>query len=738
MAIFANRYFNMTIHRNKYNWIKSGILLIIFWMSLDIAVAQLPGYTQRIKGHVNATEVYGTSDLTNFPVLISFTSTRLRHTSSGGEVENINGYDIIFTSADGSTILSHQIEDYDDTTGEIVFWVRFPTLSTTTDTEFYIYFANSSVTTDPSSTNVWDSNYKMVLHLDEENPVGTFPDASGEGTDATDNGTILTTGQIGGAVDFNGTGDRITVVDNGVSPLDISGSITISFWLRIANLNSGPDILTKGDYLNGYSIWTTAAGALQFQINNDALSSPGGQLVNNVWSFVTLTRASNGDRFIYVNGAEVATDNSNESFNIDDEDLFLSTASFWPYTGDFDEVRISNTTRDSAWIATEYSNQNAPGPGFFIDQVNGEPILDSIEISTLTYNSGDSPTAITAEIQTFDGDDTNIESATVEITTNYDATEDVLAFSDQLGITGSWDAINGILTLTGTATVANYQTALRAVTYENTDPAPVENSRTITYTINDGDDDSNTQSRNISVVKVNISPGISNIESTSLVYFAGSGQKTVSNSLQLADPDDIFTDSAYVQITSGFQSGEDVLSFTDQNGITGSWNSTNGKLTLTGDTLVANYQTALRSVTYENTSGSPITTTRIVSISASDGTEYGNIATRNIEFPASITELATYKGTGVFHFDAQDADGDGDSGTNQPLDGAITTWGDRSDDVGASSADIGNSAPGGDEPTLSSTSLGGRGGIIFDGASDNFQVNDNDLVNTDEIGRAHV
>lgn len=731
MAIFASRYFNMTIHRNKYNWIKSGILLIIFWMSLDIAVAQLPGYTQRIKGHVNATEVYGTSDLTNFPVLISLTSAVFADTLNGGFVNNSSGFDIVFTTDDGSTIMSHQIETYTATTGELEFWVRFPTLSPTTDTEFYIYFGKPGINSDPSSTNVWDSNYKMVLHLDDEDPPGTFPDASGEGTDATDNGTILTTGQIGGAVDFNGTGDRITIVDNGVSPLDISGSITISFWLRIANLGSGPDILTKGDYLNGYSVWTTGGGAIQFQINNDALSSPGGQLTNNVWSYITLTRASNGDRFIYVDGAQVATDNSNESFNIDDEDLFLSTASFWPYTGDFDEVRISDTTRDSAWIATEYSNQNAPGPGFFIDQVNGEPILDSIEVSTLTYNSGDSPTAITAEIQTFDGDDTNIESATVEITTNYDATEDVLAFSDQLGITGSWDAINGILTLTGTATVANYQTALRAVTYENTDPTPVENTRTITYTINDGDDDSNTQSRNISVIKVNIAPSISNIETSSLVYFTGSGQKAVSNSLQLADPDDIFTDSAYVQITSGYQPGEDVLNFTDQNGITGSWNSSNGKLTLTGDTLVANYQTALRSVTYENLLGSSFTTTRTVSISASDGTEYGNVSTRNIEFPSDITELATYKGSGVFHFDSQDADGDGDSGTNQPGDGAISTWGDRSDDVAASSADIGNSAPAGDEPTLSSTVLGGRGGIIFDGASDNFQVNDNDLVNTD-------
>lgn len=716
----------------KYNWIKSGILLIIFWMSLDIAVAQLPGYTQRLKGHVNSSEVFGTSDLTNFPVLMSFTSARLRHTSSGGDVENINGYDIVFTTDDGSTIMSHQIEEYQPTTGEIVFWVRFPSLSPTTDTEFYIYFGNSSISTDPSSTNVWDSNYKMVLHLNETGAAPlTVSDAAGEGTDGSDNGTISAAGQVGDARNLNGTGDRIIVADNGVSPLDISGSITISFWLNISNLGSGPDILTKGDYLNGYSIWTTGAGALQFQINNDALSSAGGQIANGTWSYLSFTRASNGDRTIYVDGAEVASDNSNESFNIDDEDLYLSTASFWPMTGIFDEVRISNTTRDSAWIATEYSNQNAPGAGFFIDQVNAEPILDSIEVSTVTYNSGDSPTIITADISSYDGDDTNIENATIEITGNYDATEDVLAFTDQLGITGSWDSINGILTLTGTSTVANYQTALRSITYENTDPAPVENTRTITFTINDGDNDSNTQTRNINVVKVNIAPVLSDIEISSIVYFASSGAKTVTNNIQLVDADDIFIDSAFVEITAGYLSTEDTLIFADQNGITGSWDDINGKLTLIGDTLVANYETALRSITYTNSNATPSTTTRTISITANDGTEDGNTVTRDIEFPDSITEIASYKGVGVFHFDAQDADGDGDSGTNQPADGALSSWGDRSDDVGASSADITNSAPGGDEPTLSSTSFGDRGGIIFDGVSENFQVNDNILVNTD-------
>ena len=157
--------------------------------------AQLTGYTSRLKAQVNSSQVSGSSDLSNFPVLVSLTNNDLRTVANGGLVENSNGYDIVFTSSNGSTLLSHQLESYNATTGELIAWVRFPTLSPTTDTEFYIHFGNSGISTDQSTVNVWDSNYKMVLHL-----TGDTDDYSGEGTDATDSGTSDAAGQIARSV----------------------------------------------------------------------------------------------------------------------------------------------------------------------------------------------------------------------------------------------------------------------------------------------------------------------------------------------------------------------------------------------------------------------------------------------------------------------------------------------------------------------------------------------------------
>ena len=84
-------------------------------------------------------------------------------------------------------------------------------------------------------------------------------------------------------------------------------------------------------------------------------------------------------------------------------------------------------------------------------------------VADLAYTENDGAIAIDTGLTVTDLDDTNLASATIQITNNYNTGEDVLAFSTQLGITGSFNATNGMLTLTGATTVANYQTALRAL-----------------------------------------------------------------------------------------------------------------------------------------------------------------------------------------------------------------------------------------------------------------------------------
>src|ERR1044072_1552530 len=89
-----------------------------------------------------------------------------------------------------------------------------------------------------------------------------------------------------------------------------------------------------------------------------------------------------------------------------------------------------------------------------------------------------------------------------------------------------------------------------------------------------------------------------------------------------------------VQITGNYLNGQDVLSFINTATITGNFNAGTGTLTLTGTDSVANYQAALRSVRYNNTSENPSTLARTVSWSVNDGNSSSNIATSTINITA--------------------------------------------------------------------------------------------------------
>ncbi|MGD9644132.1 MAG: Ig-like domain-containing protein, partial [Pirellulales bacterium] len=116
---------------------------------------------------------------------------------------------------------------------------------------------------------------------------------------------------------------------------------------------------------------------------------------------------------------------------------------------------------------------------------------------------------------------------------------------------------------------------------------------------------------------------------TALIYTENDPATAVDPALTVTDSDSALLSGASIAITEGFVSGQDILEFVDQNGITGSFNTSTGVLTLSGSGSVANYQTALRSVSYRNSSESPSTVARKVTFSASDGSSSGS-AVRSI------------------------------------------------------------------------------------------------------------
>ncbi|HET6991077.1 MAG TPA: DUF2341 domain-containing protein, partial [Bacteroidia bacterium] len=146
-----------------------------FFTLLSLAgFAAPPGYSYYKLCTTQESQItVGVTTLNNFPVLVRITDNDLRSTANGGYVQNVNGFDIIYTAADGNTVIPFQLESYNAVTGSVVAWVKVPVVSSTVNSNFYMYFGNSSVVTNQSSTATWDANYKAVYHLHANENDGT-------------------------------------------------------------------------------------------------------------------------------------------------------------------------------------------------------------------------------------------------------------------------------------------------------------------------------------------------------------------------------------------------------------------------------------------------------------------------------------------------------------------------------------------------------------------------------------
>lgn len=246
-----------------------------------------------------------------------------------------------------------------------------------------------------------------------------------------------------------------------------------------------------------------------------------------------------------------------------------------------------------------------------ITAVDDPPVL-TVAAGAAAFTENGAPVPIDATLTVADPDSTQLTGAVVRVATATAADE--LIFANQNGIAGALSA--GVLTLSGTASLADYQAALRSVTYRSTSDDPPA-ARTVEFTASDGSATSTAVSRSVSITAVPDAPTVTTTAAP-LAYAENAGAVAIDPGLAISDLDSPQLQGATVQITGGFASGQDELAFSNQAGITGGYAAATGILTLTGAATVANYQTALRTVTYRNASDAPSPPARTVSFAVTD------------------------------------------------------------------------------------------------------------------------
>ena len=225
---------------------------------------------------------------------------------------------------------------------------------------------------------------------------------------------------------------------------------------------------------------------------------------------------------------------------------------------------------------TVNDGDNASNPatrGIAITAVNDAPVNNLPAAVSATPAGG---TAWTADISgsiTDPDSQGNDEQVTLQVVSG------VLTLSGTTGLSFTVGDGTADATMTFTGSLADINAAISVIAY-SVDPAPA--SDTLTITTNDqGNTGTGGALTDIDTVAItfNQSPVVTTNAVGTTAYTEGGAAAAVDPALTVTDIDDTNLAGATIEISIGLQTG-DVLSFSDQNGITGTYNA--GTLTLTG------------------------------------------------------------------------------------------------------------------------------------------------------------
>jgi len=307
----------------------------------------LAGWSKRQKLTIDHSKI--DDDLTDFPVKVIVPSDNPIFNTAKSD-----GADVRFTAADGETLLKFEREVHDTTEKIAVYHVKIPSVSSTSDTDFYLYYGNASASDASSPNDVWDSNYKLVLHMGP-----SLEDSTSNGNDGTNYGTTLGLASDGYYRSFDGVNDYIVIPRVVSSDFSLLGSfstkqnlssVTERKWYHGAGIIDAEVATVVNDF--GMSIYS-GGFILAGTGNPDTFLETGGGYNDGNTHIATFTRTrSNGNLRLYADG-ELEDTNTGGTQDLTSPPRItigcLQTGINF-FNGTISEVRISSIARSDAWI----------------------------------------------------------------------------------------------------------------------------------------------------------------------------------------------------------------------------------------------------------------------------------------------------------------------------------------------------------------------------------------------------
>jgi hypothetical protein len=351
------------------------------------------------------------NDLTDFPVLVRLDPSRIDYAFVEPDCS-----DIIFCDSLGNR-LANEIETC-DTTDASWFWVKAPQVASDGSSRIWMYYSNPAATDASNPESVWDSRFKLVMHM-KEDPSADSCGAPKDLCDSTSNknhgeafgamsAANVVPSQIGYGIEFDGNDDFLSL--SSTLSLRIKGDLTLEAWILMKGASAGDDKIMRlggsGESLDSNFLWQwTVNSANQpgyfheyASGTNVFVGASTTQYAVGELAYVTMTRNVSSNEITWCENmvceTRVYSGNDPEGGMVSSVRIGGDSAGTNTLPAILDEARISATRRSAEWLKATYDSARDQFIAF------GLPVEQPLDLPTPTPSVALTPTPSPVACQT--------------------------------------------------------------------------------------------------------------------------------------------------------------------------------------------------------------------------------------------------------------------------------------------------------------------------------------------------
>jgi len=275
-----------------------------------------------------------------------------------------DGSDLRFVAADDKTPLKSHIERYDPQAQMAFVWVQVPHLAGggAKSDKIYLYYGNQKAAAGTDTGGTYDMHQALVYHFGAA--VGKPQDATSYKTEPTEfTAEVNNASLIGAGVKFDGA-KRISIPSTATLRLVPAQGFTLSAWVRIetpqqqayvAALQEGDKALILGvDGTKAFAHWKATPSPAE-------VAQGEGSLKTGEWHHLAV-RVGGGRMALWVDGAEAGSTDATLQEVGGTLTVGGAAAGANGFSGELDELEVSNTARPDEWLQAAARSQGMVAP----------------------------------------------------------------------------------------------------------------------------------------------------------------------------------------------------------------------------------------------------------------------------------------------------------------------------------------------------------------------------------------